>query len=515
MKPEDHKIKTALISVSDKTGIADFSKNLQDMGVKIYSTGGTAKLLESEGINVKKVSDLTNFPEILDGRVKTLHPAVHAGLLARLDNDDHVKQMEEHDLKSIDILVVNLYPFEETLKKDSTHDELIENIDIGGPGMLRAAAKNYLWTAPITEPKDYDMILENMKANDGAIDTKTRELLAFKVFRHTSYYDSLIAGYLRKKTDQHATGNILIAAKKELDLRYGENPHQTAGLYGNFGDIFKKLHGKDLSYNNILDIDAAANLIVEFDKTACCIIKHTNPCGAATADNLADAYDKAFATDNVSPFGGIIVVNCTVKKDFAEKVHGIFTEVIIAPEFTQEALDILMQKKARRLIVMDFEKFGKSRGHVLKSVAGGYLMQLADTKLYEEDKLKVVTKRQPTDDEMQALLFGWRIVKHVKSNAVVYTAADRTLAIGAGQMSRVDSSRIAVEKAELMKLDLKGSAVSSDAFFPFADGVLAAVEAGATCVIQPGGSVRDEEVIKAADDNDIAMVMTGMRHFRH
>lgn len=515
MKPDDHKIKTALISVSDKTNIVDFAKKLRALDVEIYSTGGTASLLEKEGVEVHKVSELTDFPEILGGRVKTLHPGVHAGLLARLDDEEHIEQMDENKLKSIDLLLVNLYPFEETLKKDSTHEELIENIDIGGPAMLRAAAKNHLWTAPVTGPEDYEMIIEKMKENNGTIDTKTRELLAFKVFRHTAYYDSVISNYLRKRTDKHATGNILIAAGKELDLRYGENPHQAAGLYGNFGDIFEKLHGKELSYNNILDIDAAANLIVEFDKTACCIIKHTNPCGAATSDDLADAFDKAFATDNVSPFGGIIVVNCTVDKEFAEKVHGIFTEVIIAPEFTQEALDILMQKKARRLILMDFEKFGKSRGHTIKSVAGAYLMQLADTKLYEEDKLKVVTKRQPTDEEMQAMLFGWRIVKHVKSNAVVYTAPDRTLAIGAGQMSRVDSSRIAVEKASMMQIDLKGSAVASDAFFPFADGVLAAVKAGARCVIQPGGSVRDEEVIKAADENDVAMVMTGMRHFRH
>jgi phosphoribosylaminoimidazolecarboxamide formyltransferase/IMP cyclohydrolase len=381
--------------------------------------------------------------------------------------------------------------------------------------MLRAAAKNYLWTAPVTDPEDYNVIIEQMKENAGAVDTATREMLAYKVFTHTAYYDSLISNYLRSYTKQENPNLFVIPARKELELRYGENPHQPAALYGDFHDIFKKIHGKDLSYNNILDIDAAANLIVEFDKTACCIIKHTNPCGAATDENLTNAFDKAFATDNVSPFGGIIVVNCTVKKEFAERVHDIFTEVIIAPEFTDEALEILTQKKARRLIIMDFEKFGRSVGQTFKSVAGGFLMQKADNKLYEKENLRVVSKRQPSEAEMEAMLFGWRIVKHVKSNAVIYTSADRTLAIGAGQMSRVDSSRIAVEKANLMGNDLAGSAVSSDAFFPFADGVLAAVEAGATCVIQPGGSVRDEEVIKAADDNNIAMIMTGMRHFRH
>ncbi len=515
MKPETYKLRTCLISVSDKTGIAGFAQGLQDMGIEIYSTGGTARLLENEGIKVKRVSELTQFPEILDGRVKTLHPAVHAGLLARLDSDKHIEQMKEHDLKSIDLLVVNLYPFEETLKKGSSHEELIENIDIGGPGMLRAAAKNYKWTAPITNPADYDIILKKLKENGGTLDTATREKLAYQVFTHTAYYDSLISNYLQKYTKEYSPDIIVMAAKKELELRYGENPHQPAGLFGNFGDIFQKLHGKELSYNNIMDIDAAAELIVEFDKTACCIIKHTNPCGAATAENLVDAFDKAFATDNVSPFGGIIVVNCTVKKEFAERVHDIFTEVIIAPEFTDEALEILMKKKARRLIVMDFDKFNKAAKQTIKSVAGGYLMQMADTKLYEKENLKIVSKRTPTDEEMEAMLFGWRIVKHVKSNAVIYTASDRTLAIGAGQMSRVDSSRIAVDKAKQMNIDLQGSAVSSDAFFPFADGVEAAVEAGATCVIQPGGSVRDDEVIKAADDNNIAMIMTGMRHFRH
>jgi phosphoribosylaminoimidazolecarboxamide formyltransferase / IMP cyclohydrolase len=515
MKPEEYKIRTALISVSDKTGIAEFAKSLQDMGIELFSTGGTAKLLKSEGLKVNSVSDITKFPEILDGRVKTLHPAVHAGLLARLDNENHINQMKEHELSSIDLLVVNLYPFEETLKKGSNHEQLIENIDIGGPTMLRAAAKNYLWTAPITDPEDYNLILTKLSEGNGSLDTSIREELAYKVFAHTAYYDSLIADYLRSYTKKGDPDILVLPARKELELRYGENPHQPAALYGNFGDIFKKLHGKDLSYNNILDIDAAANLIYEFDKTACCIIKHTNPCGAATDENLTKAFDKAFATDSVSPFGGIIVANCTVNKEFAERVHGIFTEVIIAPEFTNDALEILMQKKARRLIVMDFEKFAKSRSQTYKSVAGGLLMQHADTKLYEQESLKIVSKRKPTEEEMQAMLFGWRIVKHVKSNAVIYTAADRTLAIGAGQMSRVDSSRIAVEKAKLMNINLSGSAVASDAFFPFADGVIAAVEAGATCVIQPGGSVRDEEVIKAADDNNIAMIMTGMRHFRH
>jgi len=514
--PENHVIKKAIISVSDKTGIVDFAKELSSLGIEIYSTGGTAKLLQNEGITVKSVSELTNFPEILDGRVKTLHPAVHAGLLAELNKEEHVKQLEEHHLSSIDLLVVNLYPFEETLEKQgSTHEEIIENIDIGGPTMLRAAAKNYLWTAVIVNPKWYVEIINLLKNNNNTLPVKVRQELAGEVFNHTAYYDSLISSYFRKVNKIELPEKLTIGMKIQQTLRYGENPHQKALLYGSFFKIFKQLHGKELSYNNILDIDAASRLILEFDETALAIIKHTNPSGVATGNTLSEAYHKAFATDTVSPFGGIIAMNRPVDMETAETIHSLFTEVLIAPEYSEDALQILTRKKDRRLITADYNKLRESLGFEIKSVSGGFLVQSTDMLLYDDANLKVVTKRQPTEKEYSALMFGWKIAKHVKSNSIVYSANDRTLAIGAGQMSRVDSSRIAVEKAKMMGLDLKGSAVASDAFFPFPDGVLQAVEAGATAVIQPGGSVRDNEVIAAADEHNVAMIFTGLRHFRH
>ncbi len=514
--PENYVIKKAIISVSDKTGIVDFAKELSSLGIEIYSTGGTAKLLHEAGITVKSVSELTNFPEILDGRVKTLHPAVHAGLLAELNKEEHVKQLEEHHLSSIDLLVVNLYPFEETLEKQgSTHEEIIEFIDIGGPTMLRAAAKNYLWTAVLVNPKWYGEIITLLKNNNRTIPVKIRQELAGEVFIHTAYYDSLISSYFRKVNKIELPEKLTIGMKIQQPLRYGENPHQKAQLYGSFFKIFKQLHGKELSYNNILDIDAASRLILEFDETALAIIKHTNPSGVATGKTLSEAYQKAYATDTVSPFGGIIAMNRIVDLQTAETIHSLFTEVLIAPEYTEEALLILTKKKDRRLITADLKKLRESLGFEIKSVSGGFLVQSTDMQLYDESKMKVVTKRQPTEKEYSALLFGWKIAKHVKSNSIVYSTEDRTLAIGAGQMSRVDSSRIAVEKAKMMGLDLNGSAVSSDAFFPFPDGVLQAVEAGATAVIQPGGSVRDNEVIAAADENNVAMIFTGLRHFRH
>ncbi len=514
LTPDTHKIKRALISVSDKEGIVEFSKELESLGIEIFSTGGTQKALAAAGVAVKSISELTDFPEIMDGRVKTLHPKIHAGLLAVLDNETHLAQMKEHDLESIDLLIVNLYPFEQALEKNLHHDEMIENIDIGGPGMLRAAAKNYLWTAPIVNPERYTAILAYLKET-GSIPEDYRLKLAADVFTHTAYYDSLISGYIRNKTDDPRPDKFAQPMKLTQHLRYGENPQQYAGLYGDFNKIFKQLHGKELSYNNILDIDAASKLILEFDETALAIIKHTNPCGVATADTLVEAYHKAFATDTVSPFGGIIAVNRTVDKATAEAVHSLFTELIIAPEFTEEALEILTKKKDRRLILANYDLLRESLTYDIKSVAGGFLLQQSDTKLIDENSLKVVTQKNPSPAEYKALMFAWKVCKHVKSNAIVYTSDDRTLAIGAGQMSRVDSARIAVEKAKMMNLDLKGSVVASDAFFPFSDGVLQAVEAGATAVIQPGGSVRDEEVIKAADENNISMMFTGMRHFRH
>jgi phosphoribosylaminoimidazolecarboxamide formyltransferase/IMP cyclohydrolase len=515
MTPSEYQVKTALISVSDKTGIVEFAKELVDLGIEIYSTGGTATLIKEAGLPVKSVSELSGFPEILDGRVKTLHPAVHAGLLAQMDNEKHLAQLAQHNLKSIDLLVVNLYPFEATLERNAEHEDLIENIDIGGPGMLRAASKNYLWTAPVVNPRHYQEIIRMMKDNNRTINEEFRLKLAAEVFNLTSYYDSVISGYLRDYTKETTPEYWSLPLKSYYHLRYGENPQQSAMLYGKFTNIFKHIHGKELSYNNILDIDSASKLIIEFEEPTLAIIKHTNPCGVGTGKTLAEAYHKAFATDNVSPFGGIIAVNRTLDKETAETVHSLFTEVIIAPDFTDEALELLSKKKDRRLIKADYELLKKSLKNDIKSVAGGYLLQATDIQLIDKDNLKVVTKRQPTEEEMTALMFAWKISKHVKSNAIVYTSNDRTLGIGAGQMSRVDSARIAVEKAKMMELDLKGSVVASDAFFPFSDGVLQAVEAGATAVIQPGGSVRDEEVIKAADDNNIAMIFTGMRHFKH
>lgn len=516
MNTNNHKIKSALISVSDKNGIVEFCSSLSKLGIIIYSTGGTYNLLKDNKIPVKSVSELTNFPEILDGRVKTLHPAIHGGLLADLGNREHLKQINDLKINSIDLLVVNLYPFEETLKKqNSTHSDLIENIDIGGPTMLRAAAKNYKWTAPIINPDRYSEILEILNNNDCTIPLEYRARLAGEVFQFTSYYDSLITGYFNSYNNIQQTNKFTIPLKKEYDLRYGENPHQKAALYGDFSLLYEKIHGKELSYNNIIDINAATQLILEFDKSTLAIIKHTNPCGVASDDDLIKAWDKAFSTDTVSPFGGIIIVNQKVNADFAEHIHNIFLELIIAPDYSPEALEILKKKKDRRLIKIDIDKLKNVIKTDIRSVVGGFLIQSSDNKLLDESNMKVLTNKKPNDDELEALLFAWKVCKHVKSNAIVYTNKDRTLAIGAGQMSRVDSSRIAVEKAKLMGLDLKNSVVASDAFFPFADGLIQAVEAGACAVIQPGGSMRDDEVIKAANDNNISMIFTGMRHFRH
>ncbi|MBX3043990.1 MAG: bifunctional phosphoribosylaminoimidazolecarboxamide formyltransferase/IMP cyclohydrolase [Candidatus Kapabacteria bacterium] len=516
ISPDRHQIKKAIVSVSDKSGIVEFCRELVSLDIEIYSTGGTAKLLENEGIDVKSVSEITNFPEILDGRVKTLHPAIHAGLLADLGKIEHKNQLETMSFESIDLLVVNLYPFEDTLKNPkATHEMLIENIDIGGPTMLRSAAKNYKWTLPVINLSRYNEIIDLLKNNNCTIPEKYRSLLAGEVFTFTAYYDSLISGYLNKFNQVEIPEKLTIPVAKEYDLRYGENPHQKAALLGNFSSLFEKLHGKELSFNNIIDINAASQLILEFDEPTLAIIKHTNPCGVATGKNLKEAWEKAFATDNVSPFGGIVAVNRKIDAETAEAIHDIFLEVIIAPDYSQEALTILTKKRDRRLIRTDFDKLRDAITHDIRSVAGGLLMQTADNELKDDANIRVVTEKQPSEYELRAMMFAWKISKHVKSNAIVYTSDDRTLAIGAGQMSRVDSSRIAVEKAKTMGIDLAGSVVASDAFFPFADGLLQAVDAGAVAVIQPGGSVRDNEVIEAANQNKITMIFTNMRHFRH
>lgn len=515
MTPDNYKIKRALLSVSDKSGIVEFAQELYRRGVEIISTGGTSKMLNEAGIAVKNVSEITGFPEIMDGRIKTLHPAIHAGLLAVLDKPEHLQALDNHGYGSIDLVVVNLYPFEETLNNPhSSREDIIENIDIGGPAMIRASAKNYRWTAIIVEPEDYTETLKIMDENDGAIPENHREVLAGKAFSHTAYYDAVIAQYFQSKLKLSTTKNT-IPLNNSQKLRYGENPHQSAVLYGKFSNIFKQLHGKELSYNNIVDIDAAAKLVAEFSEPSAVIVKHTNPCGSASGTTLEKAYRKAFASDTKAPFGGIIAFNREVDIDVAKAVDEIFTEVIIAPAYSAAALELLVKKKNRRLMTLDFDLLQKSLAIEIKSVAGGFLQQSSDIYLISETGFRVVTNRHPTDEELQAMMFAWKVAKHVKSNAIVYAAKDRVLAVGAGQMSRVDSAEIAANKAKSAGISLVGSAVASDAFFPFADGLMEAVRAGATSVIQPGGSVRDEDVIFAANENNIAMIFTGMRHFKH
>jgi phosphoribosylaminoimidazolecarboxamide formyltransferase/IMP cyclohydrolase len=491
-------------------------------GYRLLSTGGTAKLLESEGIPVTEVSDHTGFPEMMEGRVKTLHPKIHGGLLARRDKDDHLAAAEAHGIDLIDLVVVNLYPFEATVAKPDVSFELaIENIDIGGPSMLRSAAKNHAAVTVVVDAADYDRVLAAMHNADALV--SLRRELALKVFERTAAYDGAIATYLQGQVDSAEPDLAVIAgvpARLKTDLpqaaalRYGENPHQQAALYGSFFDCFDQLQGKALSFNNIIDITAATYLIGEFQKPTVAILKHTNPCGVASADNLVTAWEQAFATDQQAPFGGIIVANQSIDADLASIISGIFCEVIIAPDFTTAAREIFDKKKNLRLMTAKGSLPADSLQEV-RSVVGGLLLQDRDSMPDRPGDWKVVTKRQPTEEEMRAMVFGWNVVKHVKSNAIVYAGCERTLGVGAGQMSRVDSSKIAVWKAGEAGLPLAGSVVCSDAFFPFADGLEAAAEAGATAAIQPGGSVRDEEVIAAADARDMAMIFTGKRHFKH
>jgi len=510
------KIRRALISVSDKKGIVEFAKALKEFDVEIISTGGTFAALKNAGIDVKSVSDVTGFPEILDGRVKTLHPIIHGGILAVLDNPSHREQLQKHNIEPIDLVVVNLYPFEQTIAVENVKlDEAIEQIDIGGPAMVRSSSKNFKHTAIVVNPNLYGVVLEEMREHNGALTVQTRFQLACRAFQHTAHYDSVIASYLSGLMPQNTLpDSITLSLMKEQSMRYGENPHQSAALYGKFGEHFQKLHGKELSYNNILDINAAALLCAEFDEPTVVIVKHNNPCGVASDAVLVEAYKKALATDTKSAFGGIVCVNRPLDRTTAEAINEIFTEVVIAPEYERGVLELLTKKKDRRLMKQT-SNLRKVRELDIRTVIGGILVQEPDQHRIHISELKVVTKRQPTEEEMQALLFAWRIAKHVKSNAIIYTLGDRTLGIGAGQMSRVDSSKIAAMKAKDAGFDLHGCAVSSDAYFPFADGLLEAVKVGATAVIQPGGSVRDEEVIKAADEHGVAMVFTGIRHFRH
>ncbi len=504
----------ALISVSDKTGVVEFAKDLvHHHKYTILSTGGTAKLLSQNGIPCTEVSDYTGFPEMMDGRVKTLHPKIHGGLLCLRSNPSHMAQAQANNIKMIDLVVVNLYPFEATVAKPNcTLEDAIENIDIGGPSMLRSAAKNHRDVTVVCDNRDYPAVLEAIRKGGDEL-LQLRKKLALKVYQRTSAYDAAIATYLNSKYNDGALPETInIGLPLVQKMRYGENPHQQAALYGEFNKYFRQLHGKELSYNNIIDITAAADLISEFEKPTLAILKHTNPCGVASCDNLVEAWNQAFATDTQAPFGGIIVVNRKLEADLAAIIAQIFSEVIIAPDFSDEALEILTKKKNLRLMISTYKAEPKI---TVKSVIGGLLAQTSDSIEELKANMKVVTKRQPTEEEWRAMLFGWKVVKHVKSNAIVYAGCERTLGVGAGQMSRVDSSQIAVWKAQQAGLPLAGSVVASDAFFPFADGLVAAAHAGATAAIQPGGSVRDEEVIKAADENNMAMVFTSVRHFRH
>jgi phosphoribosylaminoimidazolecarboxamide formyltransferase/IMP cyclohydrolase len=517
-------IQRALVSVSDKTGLVDFVRELHGLGVEIISTGGTARTLKDAGVPVIEIGEFTGFPEMMDGRVKTLHPKVHGGLLYIRGNAEHEAAAAKHGIKPIDLVVVNLYPFEKTVAKPGVRlHEAIENIDIGGPSMLRSAAKNHGSVTVVVDPTDYPAVLKDIREHGGNTCEMFRWKLAVKVFETTSRYDGAIAAHLHAER-MKAKGEpasplpetLAISLPKSQHLRYGENPHQQAALYGDFAKFYQQLHGKELSYNNILDLTAAAEIVAEFEDPTVAIIKHTNPCGVGSAANLTEAWHLAYATDKQAPFGGIIAVNRPLDAGIAGVIAEIFSEVIVAPEFLPDALAILQKKKNLRLIK---QVAAPAAGLAMRSVTGGVLVQERDTRLVSASEIKTVTKRHPTAAERHALLFAWRVVKHVKSNAIVFATADGTtactLGIGAGQMSRVDSSKIAVWKAGEAGLSLQGSVVASDAFFPFPDGILAAAAAGAVAAVQPGGSVRDNEVIAAADERQMAMVFTGIRHFRH
>lgn len=511
------RITRALLSVSDKTGIVAFAEKLHSLGIEIISTGGTLKVLKDAGIPVKYVSEITGFPEIMDGRVKTLNPYIHGGILSIRDNEQHVKQMQEHGIKAIDMVVVNLYPFRQTIAKPNVQlDEAIENIDIGGPAMIRAAAKNFKYVTVVVNPKKYGSVIEELEKN-ADVSFDTRQELAKEAYAHTAAYDACIAAYLSQKSGEGQFPDTYIKVyEKVQDLRYGENPHQQAAFYR---EQYKKdglanlrqLHGKELSFNNIVDLESAYRLVSEFDEPAAAIIKHTNPCGTGIGTTLCDAYIKAYEADPVSAFGGIIALNREVDELTANEIAKIFVEAIVAPKFSDDALKILVQKKNIRLIETDiFDK--QSVHHDIKSVLGGMVVQELDVKDVLRQEMKVVTRRQPTTEEWKKLLFAWKTVKHVKSNAIVITSENQTLGIGAGQMNRVGSAKIAIEQA---KDKTRGQVMASDAFFPFRDTVDVAAEAGITAIIQPGGSVRDEESIQAADEHNMAMVFTGMRHFKH
>src|SRR5215475_5573226 len=530
MTERPRKITRALLSVSDKSGLVDFARALAGHGIELVSTGGTAKALADAGLKVRDVSDLTGFPEMMDGRLKTLHPKVHGGLLAMRDNREHAAAMEKHAIAPIDLLVVNLYPFEATVQGGAEFAHCIENIDIGGPAMIRAAAKNHDDVTVVVDPRDYATLLEELRTHGGATTLALRRRLAAKAYARTAAYDAAIANWFAGQIGETAPAFRAFGGKLAEALRYGENPHQTAAFYRTPEQRFgvataRQVQGKQLSYNNLNDTDAAYECVAEFAPArtpACVIAKHANPCGVAEGASLIEAYRKALACDPVSAFGGIVALNRPLDAEAARAITQIFTEVIIAPDASEEAIAIVGAKKNLRLLLAGGLPDPRATGLVAKTVAGGLLVQSRDNALVDDMELKPVTKRAPSNAELRDLRFAFRVAKHVKSNTIVYAKDLATVGIGAGQMSRIDSARIAARKASdaaqaagLKEPATKGAVVASDAFFPFADGLLVAIEAGATAVIQPGGSMRDDEVIKAADDAGIAMVFTGTRHFRH
>jgi phosphoribosylaminoimidazolecarboxamide formyltransferase/IMP cyclohydrolase len=523
-------LRRALLSVSDKSGLIELGQALAARGVELLSTGGSAKALRDAGLTVKDVSEVTGFPEMMDGRVKTLHPRVHGGLLALRDNPEHVAAMDEHGIGGIDLLVVNLYPFEAALARGADYDEMIENIDIGGPAMIRAAAKNHGFVTTVVDVQDYDALLAELEANDGQTSYAFRQRLAQVAYARTGAYDAAVSSWMAQAIGEQAPRRRVFAGEVKQTLRYGENSHQQATFYTDGSNrpgvaTARQLQGKELSYNNINDTDAAFELVAEFDPAngpACAIIKHANPCGVAVGATLVDAYQKAFDCDRTSAFGGIVALNMPLDVATAEKITEIFTEVVIAPGASDEAIAVFAAKKNLRLLLTDALPDPRQPIVAYKQVAGGMLVQDKDVGHVAAEDLKVVTKVAPTEAQMADLRFAWKVAKHVKSNAIVYVKDGATVGVGAGQMSRLDSANVAADKARRMadtlglaEVPTKGCAVASDAFFPFADGLLEAAAAGGTCVIQPGGSMRDDEVIKAADEKGIAMVFTGMRHFRH
>jgi phosphoribosylaminoimidazolecarboxamide formyltransferase/IMP cyclohydrolase len=518
--PGEVRVRRALLSVSDKRGIVDFARGLAELGVELVSTGGTARELTENGLTVRAIDDFTGFPEIMDGRVKTLHPKLYAGLLAVRDNPEHVQAADAHDIEYVDLVCVNLYPFERTAAKRGVGEaEVIENIDIGGPTMIRAAAKNHAFAAVVVNPEAYDAVVEELRSTNGALSLQTREALAAEAFSYTARYDTAISRWFAEKNEDFPPLYVR-AFEKVMDLSYGENPHQRAAYYQQVGarthllSMVKQHHGKQLSFNNLLDLESARGMARDFEVPCCAIVKHNNPCGVALGASALEAYERAFACDPLSAYGGVIAFNRTVDRATAERLHEQFIEVLFAPGFDDDALEILTQKQNIRILEDQERRIPQLGEPEIKQVLGGLLVQDRDAARDEREGMEVATDRQPTEDEWSDMLFAWRVAKHVKSNAIVLAKGLATIGIGAGQMSRVDSVRLSIEKCRDAEL-IKGAALASDAFFPFADGPELAVEAGVTAVVQPGGSVRDDEVVAAAQDAGVAMVMTRRRHFRH